>query len=186
MAALAAAGVADRPAPAGPAPPRLAPSTLSSHRVAPQPPVGSCRYRGHGVFSLPDSRCTPGAIDPAVTQANIQRTICVSGYTERIRPPEYVTEIEKRLSIEAYDARKALHAYEYDHLVSLELGGARNDSRNLWPEPGASPNVKDGLEAHLHAQVCDGRMTLAAAQLMIARNWVSAYRAARGRSPHRS
>jgi hypothetical protein len=65
------------------------------------------------------------------------------------------------------------------HLVSLELGGARNDPRNLWPElnpthPG--PNPKDALENHLHAQVCDGTMRLAAAQLTIARHWVSAYR----------
>jgi hypothetical protein len=66
--------------------------------------------------------------------------------------------------------------------VSLELGGARNDPRNLWPEPGASPNPKDGLENHLHAQVCAGRMTLATAQLTIARHWVSAYRAYK-RSP---
>jgi hypothetical protein len=38
---------------------------------------GRCRYRDAG--QLPDPRCTPGSIDPAVTQANIRRTICVSG-----------------------------------------------------------------------------------------------------------
>jgi hypothetical protein len=154
----------------------LARSTVSSFKVQRQPPAGACQYRGHGLYALPDPGCTPGAIDPAVTQATIHRTICVSGYTERIRPPEYVTEVEKRLSIEAYNAGKALHAYEYDHLVSLELGGARNDRRNLWPEPGATPNPKDALENHLHAQVCNDGMKLAAAQLTIARDWVSAYR----------
>jgi hypothetical protein len=154
----------------------LARSTVSSHRVQPQPRAGACQYRGDGVYSLPSPRCTPGAIDPAVTQANIHRTICVSGYTERIRPPESITEVEKRLSMDAYGAGKGLRAYEYDHLVSLELGGARNDPRNLWPEPGGSPNPKDALENHLHAEVCAGRMKLATAQLTIARDWVSAYR----------
>lgn len=36
---------------------------------------------------LPDPACTPGAIDPAVTQANISSTICRSGYTSTVRPP---------------------------------------------------------------------------------------------------
>ena len=43
--------------------------------------------------------------------------------------------------------------------------------RNLWPEPGASPNPKDALEDELNQQVCDGRMTLAQAQRAIATNW---------------
>ena len=95
-----------------------------------------------------------------------------------MRPPESVTEAEKRASLVAYGDRRPLHYYEYDHLVALELGGARNDARNLWPEPGASPNPKDSLENRLHARVCDGRMSLAAAQLAIARDWVAAYRRA--------
>ena len=51
--------------------------------------------------------------------------------------------------------------YEYDHLVSLELGGAVNDPRNLWPEPEGSPNPKDSVESALHRMVCDGEMSLA-------------------------
>ena len=150
-------------------------STVSSHVVQPQPRAGSCHARGSGLYSLPDPRCTPGAIDPAVTQSNIAQTICRSGYSESVRPPESVTEAEKRSSLLAYGDRRPLHYYEYDHLVSLELGGARNDPRNLWPEPGASPNPKDSLEDRLHARVCDHQMRLAAAQQAIARNWVSAY-----------
>jgi hypothetical protein len=151
-------------------------STVSSSVVQRQPPAGSCRARGHGLFSLPDPRCTPGAINPAVTQHDLGRTVCHYGYTERLRPPESVTEPEKRASLAAYDDRGPLRDYEYDHLVPLELGGASNDPRNLWPEPGASPNPKDSLEDRLNARVCDGEMSLAAAQLAIARNWVSAYR----------
>jgi hypothetical protein len=153
----------------------LAVSRASSHVVQPQPRAGSCHARGRGLFSLPDPRCTPGAIDPAVTPADIGRTICRSGYTETVRPPESVTEDEKRASLRAYGDRRPLHYYEYDHLVPLELGGARNSPRNLWPEPGASPNPKDELEYRLRTRVCDGEMKLAAAQLAIARDWVTAY-----------
>ena len=161
---------------AGATAPGLVRSIASSHVVQPQPAPGACHARGIGPFSLPDPGCTPGAIDPAVTQANLGRTICRAGYSASVRPPESITAREKRASLAAYADRGALHDYEYDHLVSLELGGARNDSRNLWPEPGASPNRKDVLENRLHRRVCDHQMTLAAAQIAIARNWVTAYR----------
>ncbi|MGA2011617.1 MAG: hypothetical protein ABSH51_13960 [Solirubrobacteraceae bacterium] len=72
--------------------------------------------------------------------------------------------------------RGSASRYEYDHLVSLELGGATNDPRNLWPEPGASPNPKDEVEDYLNAEVCDGKTTLSRAQLLIATNWVALYR----------
>ncbi len=137
-----------------------------------QPPPGSCQARGSGLHSEPDPACTPGALNPAVTQATIDQTICLSGWTEIVRPSERVTEPEKLASLVAYgDSGSASH-YEYDHLVSLELGGAVNDARNLWPEPGASPNPKDAVEDELRQKVCDGQMTLAEAQHEIVTNWV--------------
>jgi hypothetical protein len=123
--------------------------------------------------SLPDPACTPGATSPAVTQATIGRTICVSGYTETVRPSEGVTEPEKIASMTAYGDRAAAGDYEYDHLVPLELGGAVNDPRNLWPEPGASPNPKDSVENALHAMVCHGKIPLARAQRIVASDWVA-------------
>jgi hypothetical protein len=146
-----------------------------SAAIEPQPAPGSCHARGSGLFSLPDSRCTPGAIDPAVTQANITETICRPGYTRKVRPPERVTEPEKRASLLAYGDSGPLHDYEYDHLIPLELGGARNDPHNLWPEPGASPNPKDTLEDRLNSLVCAGKLGLATAQREIATNWVALY-----------
>lgn len=118
-----------------------------------------------------------------MTQADIQSTICSYGYTRTVRPPESITEPEKEASLAAYGDAGPLHDYEYDHLVPLELGGAPNDPRNLWPEPGASPNPKDGVENQLRQQVCDGRMTLAHAQRAIAANWVLLSRQANTRSP---
>jgi hypothetical protein len=170
LALLAGVGAAGASIGAG-----LPQSTASSHAVQRQPRPGSCHARGHGLFSLPDPRCTPGAIDPAVTQSDLGRTICRSGYSESVRPPESITEREKRSSLRSYGDSRPLHYYEYDHLVSLELGGAPNDARNLWPEPGTSPNPKDALEDRLHARVCDGQMTLATAQRAIARDWIAAY-----------
>lgn len=142
----------------------------------PQPPPGSCHARGHGLFTLPDPHCTPGATDPRVSQADLVATICRRGYTRRVRPPESVTEVEKRGSLAAYGDRGPLRDYEYDHLIALELGGAPNDPRNLWPEPGASPNPKDELEGRLRRAVCRGRISLAAAQREVSHDWVASYR----------
>ncbi len=148
-------------------------SSASALVVQRQPAPGSCHAKGSGLFSEPDPSCTPGALNPAVTQATIDRTICVSGWTETVRPSESVTEPEKQASMAAYRDGGSLHDYEYDHLVSLELGGALNDPRNLWPEPGASPNPKDSVENALHRMVCSGQIPLAQAQHIIATEWVS-------------
>ena len=100
-----------------------------------------------------------------------------------MRPPESVTEEEKFASMRSYGAPGGASAYEYDHLVPLELGGAVNDPRNLWPEPDySSPapyylNPKDHLEDALRRLVCAHAMPLARAQLLIARDWVAAYHA---------
>jgi hypothetical protein len=146
------------------------------YAVQPQPPPGSCHARGRGEFSLPDRHCTPGRTDPRVTQADIGSTICRRGYTRTVRPPESVTEPEKLASMRAYGDRGSPHDYEYDHLISLELGGAPNDAHNLWPEPGGTPNPKDRLENRLRRDVCRGRLSLRAAQRQIAGDWVAAYR----------
>lgn len=133
---------------------------------------GPCRARDGG--QLPDRRCTPGAYDPAVTQANIGSTICRAGYTETVRPPESQTERFKfGLAEPAYGQHEV--SGELDHLVSLELGGS-NDASNLWVEAGSIPNPKDHVENVLHAAVCQGQVSLRAAQVAIARNWTTALR----------
>jgi hypothetical protein len=60
--------------------------------------------------------------------------------------------------------------------VPLELGGAPNDPRNLWPEPGRTPNRKDELECRLREMVCAGEVPVGTAQREIASDWVLAYR----------
>lgn len=144
----------------------------------------ACHARGSGLYSRPDPRCTPGALNPEVTQTKIDSTICQSGWTSTVRPPESITEPEKYASMEAYGDGGSASFYEYDHYVPLELGGAVNDRRNLWPEPNYSTpseggyyhNPKDHLEWALNRLVCDRRMSLSHAQQLIATDWVSAYR----------
>ncbi|MGI8413045.1 MAG: hypothetical protein ACR2LV_07200 [Solirubrobacteraceae bacterium] len=153
----------------------LAFSTASAELVQSEPSPGSCRYRGQGLFAQPDPGCTPGALNPQVTPASIATTICAEGWTETVRPPERVSEAEKRAAMAAYGNRGSQRSVEFDHLVPLELGGAVNAASNLWPEPGANPNPKDELERRLNQLVCVGELSLAAAQQAIASDWVAAY-----------
>ena len=131
---------------------------------------------------LPDPARTPGAINSAITQANIGSNICAGKKwsTKSIRPPEEYTTNLKRQQL-ASDPRyhsRNLKLYEEDHLISLEIGGHPTDPRNLWPEVWAGKcgaHVKDDLENKLHELVCAGKITLAEAQGEIATDWVRSY-----------
>jgi hypothetical protein len=148
---------------------------------------------------LPDPAFTPGATNPAVTQATISTTICTSGWTATVRPPETYTEHIKHLEVAAggtatyqgvtypvhgFDlADPNIAHYELDHLVALEVGGAPADPANLWMEPyeapkgtappGTGSQTKDEVENAARAAVCAGRITLADAQHQIAADWAA-------------
>jgi hypothetical protein len=126
----------------------------------------------HGL--LPDPTCTPGAVDPNVTQANIDQTICITGYTKTVRPPVGYTDNLKAQQMAAYGFTDTIRQHEEDHLIPLEVGGSPADPHNLWPEPGNSPNPKDKVEDFLHAEVCSGRVSLQDAQKRIATDWTTA------------
>jgi hypothetical protein len=137
--------------------------------TAPEQP-GQCHMNGE----LPDATCTPGVINPNVTQANIDQTICVSGYTKTIRPPVNYTDNLKTQQMQQYGFTDSIRLHEEDHLISLELGGSPTDPKNLWPEPHASPNPKDKVEDFLHSAVCNGKVSLQVAQQRIATDWTTA------------
>ena len=135
---------------------------------------GQCHARtAAGDEPLPDPACTPGAIDPAVTQADIATTICRTGYTATVRPPAKDTGRWKIRTYVFYGLDTGSRG-EYDHLVPLELGGS-NATSNLWVEQGSIPNPKDKVENRLHERVCSGEITLAAAQRAIATDWTAAH-----------
>lgn len=130
-------------------------------------------------FGLPDPICTPGAIDVEISQGNLSSTICSYGFTESMRPPVSISEPVKYELMRSYGyGGLELHNYELDHLVPLELGGA-STFQNLWPELNNYPapgyfNSKDEVENELHSAVCDGSVSLQAAQDAIASDWVTA------------
>ncbi|WP_406126868.1 hypothetical protein [Streptomyces sp. NBC_00989] len=154
-----------------------------TYTVQQQPAAGSCHYQYLKGEPLEDPKCTPGAISPAVTQSNLKSTICrKGGYTSGIRPSTSVTGKEKELNAASYGFTGRMGDAEYDHLISLQLGGDPNDYRNLWVEP-ADPghrkgsgvnNAKDPVETKLHTAVCKGKVTLAAAQQAIVTDWTTA------------
>ncbi|MEU2624616.1 hypothetical protein ABZ642_42005 [Streptomyces sp. NPDC007157] len=153
------------------------------YEVQQQPTAGSCHYRYEKGEPLEDPACTPGAISPAVTQANLASTICrKGGYTSGVRPSTYVTGKEKKLNAASYGFTGSMRDAEYDHLISLQLGGDPNDYRNLWVEPtdpghkkgSGVNNLKDPVETKLHTAVCSGKVTLAAAQQAIVTDWTTA------------
>lgn len=146
------------------------PAGASSYPV---PAPGSCHMRTEGGQPLPDPACTPGALNPDVTQADIASTICKPGWTATIRPPVSVTDRIKKQTDQAYGLPTTTRG-ELDHLVSLELGGAPLDTRNLWVEPGSIPNPKDRVENVLKSAVCAGKVSLSAAQTAIATDWTTA------------
>ena len=102
---------------------------------------------------------------PAVTQATIANTICRSGYAAEMRPTRRGgVRGEEEPAAGSRRARRLEGAYEEDHLIPLELGGAPTDERDLWPQPrrpadGWEASRKDDLEGILHREVCAGRLS---------------------------
>jgi hypothetical protein len=107
---------------------------------------------------------TPGVLNPDVTQANINSTICVHGWTKTIRPPTSYTNDLKAKQMREYRVGGSRTDYQEDHLISLELGGHPTDPRNLWPEPYPRASEVDSIENDLNAKVCAGELSLDAAQ----------------------
>ena len=148
---------------------------------------------------LPDVAYTPGATNPAVTQATIAETVCVAGWTATVRPPVSYTDRIKVLedggggTVSYAGVAYPVHGFrladtdvrhfELDHLVALELGGTPTDPRNLWLQPyeapkgpapaGAGSQTKDKVENAARAAVCAGRIPLVEAQQMMVANWAA-------------
>ena len=122
-----------------------------------------------GFLALIAAGPPPGVVNPDVTQDNIDRTICVHGWTTTIRPSVGYTNRVKREML-GLAPSVDMKAFELDHFIPLELGGHPTDKRNLWPQPWGGTcgaHAKDAVENDLHRKVCSHRMTLADAQAAI-------------------
>lgn len=127
---------------------------------------------------LPDPAVTPGALNPAVTQANIATTVCKPGWTKTIRPPVSYTNKLKAAQLVALGLTVDPHSVEEDHLISLQLGGDPRSPANLWPETWDGPwgaRRKDVFESFLKRAVCRGEITLERAQAEIRGDWIAGY-----------
>jgi hypothetical protein len=126
--------------------------------------VSTHRSPSRGPYYADQAR-TPGVLNPDVTQASINATICVHGWTRTIRPPTSYTNALKEKQMREYGVGGSASDYQEDHLISLELGGHPTDPRNLWPEPYPWASAVDSIENDLNGKVCSGELTLESAQL---------------------
>ncbi len=152
-------------------------SPVSLAAVSTPPPAHRSSIRRVPAVDVPDHTLTPGRRFPVVAAQ-----VCVPGYASTVR---HVTDAEKARVYARYGIAWVPYQHEIDHLISLELGGS-NAIRNLWPEPYAGrwgARTKDVLENRMHALVCSGQMSLAAAQHQEATDWVAAYRRYVGEQP---
>ena len=121
-----------------------------------------------------------GAFNADVTQATIHQTICVPGWTAKVRPSSsYTSGIKSKLMREQGVPQSEAAKYELDHFIPLAVGGHPRDIRNLWLQPWEGEwgaKAKDRLEVKMKALVCTGRISLESAQEAIQANWRAAYR----------
>ena len=119
---------------------------------------------GGPVFYAARPALTPGALNPDVTQATIGQTICAHGWTRTVRPPSSYTSELKLDQIRQYGFTGGPGEYQEDHFISLELGGAPRDPKNLWPEHRPRADHVDTIENDLNDKVCSGEISLAEGQ----------------------
>jgi len=147
-----------------------------------------CQVKFSNNYQLPDSHCTPGAINPSVTLDVLKnpafRTACLRN--------NVTNEKQKAATYNTYAITHPQHnqgdsqTCELDHLVPLELGGA-DTLDNIWPQCGPDGvdlngrffKHKDLVENYLTHQVKAGAMPLYDAQLGIAKDWTQYLQAAK-------
>jgi len=120
-----------------------------------EPAERSCHVQIRNGHRFPDKRCTPGALNPTVTE-------------EVLRSPDFRTDCTRNMGT-SEDAKKIIFKWynvtedetcEMDHFVSLEIGGS-DMLMNLWPQCGPPGSTglardfkqKDSVELHLGDQV---------------------------------
>ena len=119
--------------------------------------------------TIPDHERTPGAINPGVTQDNLQETVCAAGWIDGIAPPQANLEKLKAKQLKQLHLKGPVKNYHEDQLVPLCAGGHPTDPRNLWPqriEGDWNYKVKDQLETAVCKALCSGDLTLEQAQSM--------------------
>lgn len=111
-------------------------------------------------------------INPEVTPENIHATICVKGWSARVRPPQvYTDRVKKHLMREAGIPLDMIHDYVLDHIIPISSGGSPTALSNLRLQRREESLEKDRAENRSHQFECDGRMSLHDAQHTIYADW---------------
>ncbi len=157
---------------APPAPPPTVAGTLQTSPGSYVAPDGRSFAQLVAMHVLPDPQLTPGVLNPDVTPATTSSTICVHGWTAKVRPPTSYTDAIKDQTVPPGHTKAE---YELDHLDSIEDGGDPKDRNNLWMQAyndtyGA--RTKDVLETKVAHMVCAGTLTLDQARAALAPNWL--------------
>jgi len=170
------AAEAKAPAPSCPAGVHPTASTPLKEKAAEE----GCSPKTSRGFPIPDSACTPGAINPTVTLKVLQggkfKTGCERDKATT-RTKKNTTYVQYSLDRPKNNTGKK-QTCELDHLVSLELGGA-DTLDNIWPQCGPDDvglaqrffKIKDSVENYLAVQVRVGAIALSDAQHGIAEDW---------------
>jgi hypothetical protein len=117
-------------------------------------------------------------VNSAVTQEVIGATICVPGWTKTVRPsPRYTNRIKMELLRREELPPELIVDFQLDHRITLALGGAPSDGRNLELQPWDEAGEKDAVEACLARAVCAGKIGLDEARRRIWTNWREAGKA---------
>jgi hypothetical protein len=141
---------------------------------------GGCSVKTSHGYSVPDARCTPGAINPTVDLSILQGGTFKTSCDRNVA----TSATKKNTTYTPYGLKKPTNntglkqSCELDHLISLELGGA-DTLDNIWPQCGPSRvtlasryfKIKDSVENYLAAKVKKGEINLKDAQQGIAADW---------------
>jgi hypothetical protein len=166
-----------------------APFHLDTQASVPLSPVTAktCTVRMSHGFPIPDPACTPGAINPSVTETVLKDKTFLTGCLRN----NATSEGQKETTYAAYGITKPAQnggpnmVCELDHLISIELGGA-DTLDNIWPQCGPADvpvgqrffKQKDAVEDYLAKMVRQGKISLTDAQHGIATDWTQYLEAA--------
>jgi hypothetical protein len=128
------------------------------------------------ILPVGDASAQSGRVDsrlnPQVTQATVESTICAPGWSRRVRPASgYTHHVKLDLLREFELPAEEIADFELDHRIPISLGGAPYDRANLELQPWDEAGDKDRKEVCLARAVCAGRLTLDEARDRIWRDW---------------
>ena len=133
---------------------------------------GHCSYRDHG--QLPDPRCTPGQHRPGRHPGrhpldHLQEGLDRHGPAARV--PDRAVQVRRGLSRPTAPRGQSGPS---STTWSRWNSAAATTPPTCGPSTRPTPNPKDKVEDALNAAVCEGRVSLTAAQDAIAADWLTA------------